>query len=170
MYGMIKAFKAVGAEIDSLHNASPFHNASSLLTWSKEVVDGDDIEQCTRMDFRVFTNNTQPNERAQLKEFPYIIGFHLWWDAEVNAGCVYASFGLHAGRKQELHHTTAMPFERFIECRAEDLAAMSIDKCPMSPKHRQVLNDYYDLAIKSGWIKDVIDALADQRSMIESCL
>lgn len=169
-HGMIKALKTVGAEIDSLYNASSFHATSSCLTWSKEVINGDDVELLTRIDFRVFTDHTHPNERAQLKEFPYIIGFRLWWDAKVNADTVYMSFGLYAGKTQQLHHTLPMPFALFIECAAEDLAAMSIADCPMSPKHRQVLNDYYDLAIKSGWIKDVTCAFADQRTMIESCL
>lgn len=169
-HGMIKALKVVGQEIDSLYNASSFHQTTSRLTWSKEVIDGDDVEQLTRIDFRVFTKQTHPNERQHKKMEDYKLGFEFRWDANAAQPDAYLRFGLYSISGMEATVLAWLPYEDFVDQSAFDVCNRLLGQVAHAPEFQAHLKTYTDAAIESRWIADVLNAFADQRTMIRSCL
>lgn len=170
MQDMIAVLKDVGSELDSLHNASTFHQVISRLTWSKEVVDGDMIEVFTRINFRLFTNHAYPDHRSRLKYSPYKLGFDFWWDPKNDKPDLYMRFGLYAVEGHVCQQTNLMSIETFVETSSADLCKQLLAKARPSSAFREHISIYYGYAVDSGWLEDVRKCFEQRLSVIESCL
>ncbi|QQO90417.1 zinc finger containing protein [Erwinia phage pEa_SNUABM_5] len=169
-FAIIKALKAVGEEIDSLFNASPFHETSIRLTWSQQATNDDFLDEFTRIDFRVFTKQTHPNERQHKKIEDYTLGFEFRWDASVPQPDAYLRFGLYSASGMEATVLPWVPYMDFIDQSAFGVCNRLLGQVAHAPEFQAHLKTYTDAAIDSRWIADVLSAFADQRTMIESCL
>ena len=169
-YGIIKALKAVGEDVDSQFNASPFHATDIRLTWAQQATNDDFIDEFTRIDFRVFTKQTHPSELQHKKMEDYTLGFEFRWDASAESPDAYVRFGLYSVSGLEATILPWFTYEEFVDHSAFGLCNRLVGQVSHAPRFQAHLKEYTDAAVDSGWIAYVLSAFADQRTMIKSCL
>ena len=169
-YGIIKALKVVGEEVDSLFNASPFHQTNIRLTWAQQATNDDFLDELTRIDFRVFTKQIHPNARQHKRLEDYVLGFEFRWDARTEPTEAVVSFGLYSVSGMELTLLPWVPYADFVDQSAFGVTNRLLSRVAHAPNFQAHIKTYIDAALESGWIADVLSAFADQRTMIKSCL